>query len=87
MVQLAHSVLEPRGSGPGCVPRVQIQPVTALGAAALVPARSAYRELRADERLTILLPHAPLYPLSRMHLPVFLQPRPGQPRVSVLIVK
>ncbi|KAK3912238.1 Transmembrane protein 132B, partial [Frankliniella fusca] len=87
VVQLAHSVLEPRASEPGCVPRVQIQPVTPLGTATLVPARSAYRELRADERLTILLPHAALYPLSRMHLPVFLQPRPNQPRVAVLIVK
>ncbi|GLH03411.1 Uncharacterized protein GBIM_09320, partial [Gryllus bimaculatus] len=58
-----------------------IQPVTPLGTVPLAPARAAYRELRLDEALSMLLPHAPLYPLSRLHVPVFLQaPAPGARR-------
>ncbi|XP_021914891.1 transmembrane protein 132E isoform X4 [Zootermopsis nevadensis] len=94
LVQVAYSVLEPRtgtdGEGTkddgGCIPRVQIQPMTPLAAVPLVPARSAYRELRSDDLLTMMVPHAPLYPLSRLHIPVFLQPRPEYP-VSVFIIR
>ncbi|XP_068082143.1 transmembrane protein 132E [Anabrus simplex] len=88
LVQVAYSVLEPRsdGDGGGCQPRVQIQPVTPLGAVPLAPARSAYRELKVDELLTMLVPHAPLYPLSRLHIPVFLQIRADYP-ISVFIIR
>jgi transmembrane protein 132 len=94
LVQVAYSVLEPRtgtdGEGAkddgGCMPRVQIQPMTPLAALPLMPARSAYRELRSDDLLTMMVPHAPLYPLSRLHIPVFLHPRPEYP-VSVFIIR
>ena len=94
VVQVAYSVLEPRTvtdaeglkDDGGCIPRVQIQPLTPLAAVPLVPARSAYRELRPDDLLTLLVPHAPLYPLSRLHIPVFLQPRPDYP-VSAFIIR
>lgn len=94
LVQVAYSVLEPRtgtdGEAPkddgGCIPRVQIQPMTPLASVPLVPARSAYRELRSDDFLTMMVPHAPLYPLSRLHIPVFLQPRPDYP-VSIFIIR
>ncbi|XP_069704788.1 transmembrane protein 132E [Periplaneta americana] len=93
LVQVAYSVLEPRtgtdGDGKddgGCIPRVQIQPMTPLAAVPLVPARSAYRELRSDDLLTMMVPHAPLYPLSRLHIPVFLHPRPEYP-ISVFIIR
>jgi transmembrane protein 132 len=46
----------------------------------------AYRELRADDLLTMVVPHQPLYPLSKIHVPVFLQPQPGQ-NVAVFIVR
>lgn len=94
LVQVAYSVLEPRtgadGEGAkddgGCIPRVQIQPMTPLAAVPLVPARSAYRELRSDDLMTMMVPHGPLYPLSRLHIPVFLQPLPEYP-ISVFIIR
>lgn len=52
----------------------------------LVQALSAYKELRADDLLTMLVPHQPLYPLSKIHVPVFLQPQPGQ-NIAVFIVR
>lgn len=93
LVQVAYSVLEPRtdtdaeGSKDdgGCAPRVQIQPLTPLAAVPLVPARSAYRELRSDDLLTMMVPHAPLYPLSRLHIPVFLHSRPDYPVYAFVI--
>ncbi|PSN42223.1 hypothetical protein C0J52_11252 [Blattella germanica] len=91
LVQVAYSVLEPRTNSDGddggdCIPRVQIQPMTPLAAVPLVPARSAYRELRSDDLITMMVPHAPLYPLSRLYIPVFLQPRPHY-RISVFIIR
>lgn len=52
----------------------------------LVAALTAYKELRADDTLTILIPHQPLFPMSRIHVPVFLQPQVGQ-NVAVFIVR
>lgn len=49
-------------------------------------AMAAYRELRADDLLTMLVPQQPLYPMSKIHVPVFLQPQPGQ-NVAVFIVR
>jgi len=89
MIQVAYSVLEPRmeeGTGLGggtsdsngesgfCRPRVQIQPVTPLGQVPLVPNKTEYKELKADDSLTLLVPHEPLYPRSRLHVPAFLHP-------------
>lgn len=59
--------------GTFCQPRVQIQPSTPLGQVTLAPNRAAYKELKTDEYLTLLVPHGPLYPRSRLHVPVFLQ--------------
>lgn len=61
------------GSG-FCRPRVQIQPVTPLGQVPLAPNKADYKELRADDSLTLLVPHGPLYPRSRLHIPAFLHP-------------
>ncbi|XP_012530083.1 transmembrane protein 132E isoform X2 [Monomorium pharaonis] len=62
-------------SGSGfCRPRVQIQPVTPLGQVPLAPNKADYKELRADDSLTLLVPHGPLYPRSRLHIPAFLHP-------------
>jgi len=52
----------------------------------LVQAMATYRELQADDTLTMLVPHQPLYPLSKIHVPVFLQPQPGQ-NIAVFIVR
>ncbi|XP_012251513.2 transmembrane protein 132E isoform X2 [Athalia rosae] len=88
LVQVAYSVLEPRTEGDGgCQPRVQIQPVTPLGQVPLAPNRAAYKELRADESFTLLVPHAPLYPRSRLHVPAFLHPRQGGAPVAAVIIR
>uniref|UniRef100_A0A1B6D587 Transmembrane protein 132E n=2 Tax=Clastoptera arizonana TaxID=38151 RepID=A0A1B6D587_9HEMI len=80
LVKVSYSVLEPRNSDPAeCTPRVQIQPVTPLASVPLTHARSTYRELRSDDVLTMLAPHVPLYPRSRLHIPVFLQTKSGHP--------
>lgn len=62
------------GNG-GCRPRVQIQPVTPLGKMPLTPNRADYKEIKADDSLVLLVPHGPLYPRSRLHVPVFLYPQ------------
>ena len=105
-VQLSYSVLEPRntedislphvlnsGSSPFCQPRVQIQPVTPLGSVTLAPNREDYKELKTDEYLTLLVPHGPLYPMSRLHVPIFLhshssrQGAQGRPPVAAVVLR
>lgn len=89
LVQVAYSVLEPRPiDGQGCVPRLQIQPVTVLGVVPLVPAKAAYKELRLGgaDVLTMLVPHPPLYPLSRMHIPVFID-RDTAKQLTAIVVR
>ena len=81
-VHVAYSVLEPSFNSKNdekCIPRVQIQPLTPLAAVPLVSAKESYREIKADDTLTMLLPHAPLYPLSRIHVPVFLHYKSATP--------
>lgn len=97
LVQVAYSVLEPRTEEAGsadngagfCRPRVQIQPVTPLGQVPLAPNRADYKELKADDSLTLLVPHGPLYPRSRLHVPAFLHPSkttdPRQERAPLVI--
>lgn len=51
--------------------RVQIRPITALGEVPLVHARVSYKEYYLDRNLIVLISHQPLYPLSRVHIPVF----------------
>uniref|UniRef100_A0A6B2E6C3 Putative conserved secreted protein n=1 Tax=Phlebotomus kandelakii TaxID=1109342 RepID=A0A6B2E6C3_9DIPT len=87
LVQVSYSVFEPPTRNPEqCEPKVQIQPLTPFAQVPLVPAMAAYKELRADETLTMLVPHQPLYPMSKIHVPVFLQSQPDQ-NVAVFIVR
>ncbi|XP_037049229.1 transmembrane protein 132E isoform X1 [Bradysia coprophila] len=85
-VQVSYSVFEPARNPEQCEPKVQIQPLTPFAQVPLVAALTAYKELRADDTLTILIPHQPLFPMSRIHVPVFLQPQVGQ-NVAVFIVR
>jgi len=109
LIQVAYSVLEPRteegggglgGDGGGsvdgsgyCRPRVQIQPVTPLGQVPLAPNKADYKELKADDLLTLLVPHGPLYPRSRLHVPAFLHPakvtdsRQDRPLIVAVILR
>lgn len=79
LVQVSYSVFEPPAKNPEqCEPKVQIQPATVFAQVPLTPALTAYKELKVDQMLTFLIPHQPLYPLSRIHIPVFLQTKPAQ---------
>jgi transmembrane protein 132 len=58
-----------------------------VGGVPLEGARAGYQQVAGDETLHLLIPQAPLYPGSRLYVPVFLeQPRAGPP-VAVLAVK
>ncbi|XP_037919776.1 transmembrane protein 132E isoform X2 [Hermetia illucens] len=87
-VQVSYSVFEPPARNPEqCEPKVQIQPLTSFAQVPLVAAQSTYKELRADESLTILVPNLPLYPMSKIHVPVFLQQQQGDQNIAVFIVR
>ncbi|XP_050310274.1 transmembrane protein 132E [Anthonomus grandis grandis] len=73
LVQVAYSVLEPwPDEGEGCHPKMQVQPSVVLGTIPLTPAKSAYKELKLTEAITMLVPHPPLFPMSRIHTTVFI---------------
>ncbi|XP_055390024.1 transmembrane protein 132E [Condylostylus longicornis] len=79
LVQVSYSVFEPPTKNPElCEPKVQIQPLTSFAQVPLVAAQSAYKDLRADDSLTFLIPQPTLYPMSKIHVPVFLQQQPDQ---------
>ncbi|XP_030381669.1 transmembrane protein 132E [Scaptodrosophila lebanonensis] len=85
--QVSYSVFEPPLRNPEmCEPKVQIQPLTTFAQVPLVPAKTPFKELRADDSVTFLLPQHPLYPMSKLHVPVFLHQYPDQ-RVSAFTVR
>ncbi|XP_075156682.1 transmembrane protein 132C dtn isoform X3 [Haematobia irritans] len=72
--QVSYSVFEPPARNPEqCEPKVQIQPLTPFVQVPLVSPIEAFKELQIDESLIILLPQQPLYPMSKFHVPVYLQ--------------
>lgn len=87
LVQVSYSVFEPPSRNPEqCEPKVQIQPLTSFAQIPLIAAQSPYKDLRADDSLTILLPQRPLYPMSKIHVPVFLHQQSEQ-NIAVFIVR
>ncbi|CAG5012540.1 unnamed protein product [Parnassius apollo] len=69
-IRLAYSAAEASSgeSTEGVCGRVSVQPAWPLGTVTLAGARAGYREARAGDS-ALLLPRAPLYPHSRLHLP------------------
>uniref|UniRef100_A0A182QVT6 Transmembrane protein TMEM132 N-terminal domain-containing protein n=1 Tax=Anopheles farauti TaxID=69004 RepID=A0A182QVT6_9DIPT len=87
VVQVSYSVFEPPARSPElCEPKVQIQPLTPFAKIPLSQSQLPYKELRADDTLTMMVPQQPLYPLSKIHVPVFLHPEKGQ-NIAVFIVR
>ncbi|XP_052903604.1 transmembrane protein 132E [Anopheles moucheti] len=87
LVQVSYSVFEPPARSPElCEPKVQIQPLTPFAKIPLSQSQLPYKELRADNTLTMMVPQIPLYPLSKIHVPVFLHPENGQ-NIAVFIVR
>nr|CAH7758294.1 unnamed protein product [Callosobruchus chinensis] len=86
LVQIAYSVLEPwPDEGEGCHPKVQIQPSVILGNVPLVPAKGTYKELRLTDAIGLLVPHPPLFPLSKMHLPVYVDRQKAKMLTAIVI--
>ncbi|XP_034668116.1 transmembrane protein 132E [Drosophila subobscura] len=85
--QVSYSVFEPPLRNPEqCEPKVQIQPLTTFAQVPLMPAKTPFKELRADDSVTFLLPQHPLYPMSKLHVPVFLHQYVDQ-RVAAFTVR
>ncbi|XP_060663139.1 transmembrane protein 132C [Drosophila nasuta] len=87
--QVSYSVFEPPLRNPEqCEPKVQIQPLTTFAQVPLLAAKTAFKELRADDSVTFLLPQHPLYPMSKLHVPVFLhQYAEQEQRVAAFTVR
>lgn len=87
--QVSYSVFEPPLRNPEqCEPKVQIQPLTTFAQVPLLAAKTPFKELRADDSVTFLLPQHPLYPMSKLHVPVFLHQYADQEqRVAAFTVR
>ncbi|KRT83248.1 hypothetical protein AMK59_4705, partial [Oryctes borbonicus] len=87
LVQVSYSIQEPKPEdGESCIPQMQLQPSTVLGMIPLVPARAAYKETQLADGLMMIVPHPPLFPLSRMHIPVFIDKEKAN-SISGVIIK
>ena len=81
LASLYYSV---RGAGAGAR---QLAPPRTIGQVTLTPSGSGYQQLAGDEVLHLLVPQSPLYPGSRLYVPVFVeQPQAASP-VSVIVIK
>ncbi|XP_048519028.1 transmembrane protein 132E-like [Dendroctonus ponderosae] len=86
LVQVAYSVLEPwPEEGEGCRPQMAVQPGVVLGQVPLAAAQGAYKELKLTEAVRMLVPHPPLFPMSRLHVAVFLDRAKARDVTAVVI--
>lgn len=86
LVQISYSIQEPKPENSyGCIPQIQLQPSTVLGVVPLVPAKAAYKELQLTDGLRMLIPHPPLFPLSKIHVPVFLEKEKAKSVTAITI--
>lgn len=71
--QVAYSVLEPwPDEGEGCHPKMQVQPSVVLGTIPLTQNKGAYNDVKLSDAITMLVPHPPLFPMSRIHISVII---------------
>ena len=80
--------LAPRGEcAPGMVGALVVGGEREVGQVPLADSRAGYQQVAGDETLHLLIPQTPLYPGSRLYVPVFLeQPREGPP-LAVVVLK
>lgn len=84
--QVAYSVLEPwPEEGAGCRPQMAVQPGVVLGQVPLGAAQGAYKELKLTEAVRLLVPHPPLFPMSRLHIAVFLDTAKAREVTAVVL--
>ncbi|XP_053625158.1 transmembrane protein 132E isoform X2 [Plodia interpunctella] len=86
-VKLTYSAAEAGNgdSGDGACGRVSVQPAWPLGSVTLAGARAGYREAVAGDA-ALLLPRAPLYPHSRIHLP-FVVRRDASHNIGHIVIR
>jgi transmembrane protein 132 len=67
--------------------QVTVTPIQLIGPVPLAVTQSGYQQVAQDEILHMLIPQTPLYPSSRLYVPVFVeQPQDAAP-VSVIVIK
>ena len=65
-----------------------VSPPRPIGEVRLTPSGSGYQQLAGDELLHLLVPQSPLYPGSRLYVPVFVeQPQAPASPVAVIVIK
>ena len=80
IAQVFYSVSLCQGGG-------SIIPPQLVGSVPLSVSGAGYQQVAADQILHMLIPQTPLYPSSRLYVPVFVeQPQVGPP-VSVIVIK
>ena len=72
---------------PGMVGALTVGGEREVGKVPLADSQAGYQQVAGDETLHLLIPQTPLYPGSRLYVPVFLeQPREGSP-LAVVVLK
>ncbi|CAB4057888.1 TMEM132 [Lepeophtheirus salmonis] len=89
IASISYSVEEARGNScsGNLDSRVSIIPVIQLAKIPLVQPRRGYRQLAQDEILHMLIPQTPLYPNSRLYVPVFLDQPEDDRQISVVKIR
>ena len=89
VVGVTYSVMVGRRGecGVGVTGSVTVGGPREVGRVPLEDSKSGYQQVAGDETLHLLIPQTPLYPGSRLYVPVFVeQPRVGSP-LAVVVVK
>lgn len=69
----------------GVGPRVTVQPETPVGEVMLGLEEQGYEEVSKDPLVQIMVPRAPLYPGTSLHVPVYLNPSGNLPALMIVM--
>ena len=78
--QVFYSVKLCQAGGPLSAPQL-------VGPVPLSVSGAGYQQVAADQILHMLIPQTPLYPSSRLYVPVFVEQPQSGPPVSVIVIK
>ena len=78
--QVFYSVSLCQGGG-------SITPPQLVGSVPLSVSGAGYQQVAADQILHMLIPQTPLYPSSRLYVPVFVEQPQAGPPVTVIVIK
>ena len=80
IVQVFYSVSPCQGGG-------SILPPQLVGSVPLSVSGAGYQQVAADQILHMLIPQTPLYPSSRLYVPVFVEQPQAGPAITVIVIK